>query len=94
MKQNAITKDYFGVQAEDQSKVKYASDLISLSGTLILFDAESSDNWELTKEKLMAGIVQHCNVRNITPNDLLEDYDADTADAIVQYALFNELTFG
>jgi hypothetical protein len=94
MKENAITHDYFGVVPEDQDKINYASDLISYGGTLILFDAESNDKWELDAEKLLKGIEMHCTNSKRSPKDLMDDYDANDADAIVQYAVFGELVFG
>jgi hypothetical protein len=87
-------KTYFGVSAEDQENVKYASDIISLGGTLVLHDAESEDKWELDAEKLLKGIAMYCENHNYALSELMDGYDADTADAIVQYAVFNELTFG
>lgn len=85
--------DWFGVAPEDQDKVKYASDLIGYGGTLILYDAESSDKWELTLENVLKGIKMQCTNRHIAPSDLMDDYDADDCDAIVQFAIFNELQF-
>jgi hypothetical protein len=94
MKENAITKDYFNVLPEDQDKINYASDLISYGGTLILFDAESSDKWELDIDKMLKGIDMHCTNMKKSPANLMDDYDANDADAIVQYAVFGELVFG
>jgi hypothetical protein len=94
MKENAITKDYFNVLPEDQDKINYASDLISYGGTLILFDAESSDKWELDIDKMLKGIDMHCTNMKKSPANLMDDYDANDADAIVQYAVFGKLTFG
>jgi len=85
--------NFFNVLPEDQDKVKYASDVIGYNGTLILFDVESSDKWELTLENVLKGIKMHCTNKHVAPSDLMDDYDADDCDAIVQYALFNELTF-
>jgi hypothetical protein len=93
MKENAITKDYFNVLPEDQDKINYASDLISYGGTLILFDAESSDKWELDIDKMLKGIDMHCTNMKKSPANLMDDYDANDADAIVQYAVFGELVF-
>jgi hypothetical protein len=76
-------------------EVKYASDAISKGGTLILFDAESTDKWELTLEKMLKGIKWYCEQNGYTDaDDLMDNYDADSADAIVQYALFDEIVFG
>lgn len=94
IKLNAITKDYFGVAPEDQDKVKYASDAIGYNGTLVLFDIESPDKWELTLENVLKGIKMHCEKRHVAPSDLMDDYDADDCDCIVQFAIFNEVQFG
>jgi hypothetical protein len=73
----------------------YASDLISKDGTLELYDIESTDKWELTLEKFLNGVKYVCERNGYTDaDDLMDNYDADTADAIVQYALFNEIVFG
>lgn len=80
---------------EAYDKIKYASDAISKGGTLILFDAESTDKWELTLEKMLKGIKWYCEKNGYTDaDDLMDNYDADSADAIVQYALFDEIVFG
>lgn len=85
---------WFGVALYNMDKIKYASDLIAYNGVLILHDAESDDKWELTLENMIKGIQMHCEKRGITPKELVDDYDADDADAIVQYAVMNEITFG
>jgi hypothetical protein len=85
--------NFFNVLPEDQDKVVYASDVIGYNGVLVLFDVESSDKWELTLENVLKGIQMHCTNKHVAPSDLMDDYDADDCDAIVQYAIFNELTF-
>ena len=73
----------------------YASDVISRNGTLELYDIESSDKWVLTLESFMKGVKWYCEKYKYTnAEDLMDNHDADTADAIVQYALFNEIVFG
>ena len=80
---------------------EYASDQISRGGSLILYDAESSDNWELKLEKLLDGI------QKAIEDNWFSDYDwyvgggldccqidGDVADVIVQLALFDEIVFG
>ena len=76
-----------------------ASEQISRGGSLILHDAESSDKWELTREKFLEGVALF-----FKENDWLhvEDYafvdlgemDADCADCVIQYALFGKQVFG
>lgn len=77
---------------------EYASDQISRGGPLILHDAESSDKWELTLEKLLDGIKLYleegCHV-HVEDNRIDAcDIDADGADCIVQFAIFGEVVFG
>ena len=77
---------------------EYASDQISRGGSLILYDAESSDKWELTLEKFLNGVKlyfeQGCHVQ--VEDNAIEtgDIDAGDADCIVQFALFGEVVFG
>jgi hypothetical protein len=96
-KKAVIKKDtegnYFNVSPEDQNKVEFASDVIGYDGTLILFDAESDDKWELTLEKVIKGIELHCTNIKRSLNDLIDSYDADDYDMIVQYAIFGKQIF-
>ena len=71
---------------------KYASDQISRGGSIMLYDAESSDKWELTPEKFKNGVALWAKENGCeTP---LGEVDAEDADCIIQYALFGELVFG
>lgn len=86
------------VEVVGEYRGEYASDQISRGGSLILYDAESSDKWELTREKFLAGLKQYienggsdCVVDEcIDPSEI----DSEAADCIIQYALFGELVFG
>jgi len=78
---------------KDYDEIQFTSDAVSKGGTLILFDAESDDTWELDRDKLLKGIEMYCEKHNVAPSDLMDMYDANDADTIVQYALFNELIF-
>ena len=75
-----------------------ASDQISRGGSLILYDAESSDKWELTLEKFLNGVKlyfeQGCHVQ-VEDNAIDTcDIDAGDADCIIQLAIFEEVVFG
>lgn len=78
-----------------------ASDQISRGGSLILYDAESNDHWELNLEKLL------CGIQKAIEDNWFDDYDwyvdgeldccqidAEVADTIVQLALFDDIVFG
>ncbi len=80
---------------------EYASDQISRGGSLMLYDAESSDKWELTLEKFLNGVKLWLQNGDDRYHALQKDGTLDTgeidgemADLIVQYALFGELVFG
>ncbi len=77
---------------------EYASEQISRGGSLTLYDAESSDKWELTLEKFLNGVKlyfeQGCHVQ-VEDNSIdAGDIDANDADCIVQFALFEKVVFG
>ena len=77
---------------------EYASEQISRGGSLTLYDAESSDKWELTLEKFLNGVKlyfeQGCHVQ-VEDNAIDAcDIDASDADCIVQFAVFGEVVFG
>jgi len=84
----------FGVSAEDESKVEFISDVVGYGGVLILFDGESNAEWELDLNKMVNGITKHCNENGLSIVELMDNFDADDADCIVQYAVMNELVFG
>ena len=85
---------------------EYASDQISRGGQLKIFDSEDFIEEEcviLDKEKLIKGIKLY--VSNSSTNILVQDrkqgliidtcqVDAEVADCIIQYALFDEIVFG
>lgn len=89
-----VDKEFFGVAEEDRTNINYASDVIGYDGTLVLYDAESEDKWELTLEKMLKGIQMYCKENEMPLSELIDNHDADTADAIVQYAIFDEIVFG
>jgi len=72
----------------------FASTLLANGGLVRLYDAESNDEWILNRPMIIKGIEMYCNKNSVTPEYMYDMHDADTADEIVQYAVFNELIFG
>lgn len=76
----------------------YASEQISKGGSVILYDGESDDKWELNLENFLKGLQLYLekNSNSIVKNGMIDTYnvDAEIADMIIQYALFGELVFG
>lgn len=70
------------------------SEAVANGGMIRLFDAESDDSWDLDRDSLMKGILTYCKTNDVSFDDMIENHDADVADSIVQYALFDELVFG
>lgn len=77
---------------------KYAHEQISRGGTLMLYDAESSDKWGLTLDKFLQGVRRWVEnddgISALVDGELdASEVDANAADVIVQYALFGQLVF-
>ena len=76
--------------------LEYASEVVAYGGVLELIDAEEPDEkWTLTQAKLVKGVdkaMDHFSYGTV--QELMDSHDADTADVIVQYALFDEIVFG
>lgn len=82
---------------------EYGSEQISRGGILKLYNLEENKVYELTKEKFLKGLEKY--IKNPIYSDFLEfkDHeirldtgyaDADVADTIIQYALFDDVIFG
>ena len=87
-----VVGDYLG---------EYASEQISRGGTLLLYDAEEDEVYDLDLPNLLNGIKQAyegnwfaeygwCDGKTIDTCQV----DAEVADVIVQLALFDEVIFG
>ena len=71
-------------------------ELLMTGKSVTLYDVDDPDDvWDLTLEKLIAGIEQFEREEEISIEDRIDDgaFDSDDADRIVQYALFGELLF-
>ena len=77
---------------------EYASEQISRCGSLRLYDRESNDVYELTLEKFLDGIRRHiesqCHICIDNGGIDTSDVDAEDADCIIQYALFQDIIYG
>lgn len=77
---------------------EYASEQISRGGTLKLYDGESGEEFELTKEKFIKGLTKHLEDgrSGLISQGMIDTgaLDACDADAIIQYALFDEVVYG
>jgi hypothetical protein len=73
----------------------FASDVIGLGGRLKLVDLEDEDQfWILDMPKLRNGIGKFCEIYEKPVTWIIDNMDADIADAVIQYGLFNEIVYG
>lgn len=94
---------YWASQAEVVGKYlkEYGSEQIARGGSLIIYDNESDDKWELTRDKFLNGVKlllqngddKYGAFKNPEEVDCCE-IDGEVADWIIQYALFGEVVFG
>ncbi|MFW6272947.1 MAG: hypothetical protein ACOC2U_04115 [bacterium] len=78
---------------EDLKNVNMASDYISRGGELIIVTIDG-EKLPLNHENFMKGL--EMVIRDLGSNDaeeFMDNHDADTADQIIQYALFNEIVY-
>ena len=69
---------------------QYATQLLLERKTLRFFDAEDDIvYWELTLKQLFRGVNEFIN----TIHDTIENIDAEDADVIFQYAIFDKVVF-
>lgn len=74
----------------DSNKDKDIYDILFENGTLILEDIETDDTWELDLEKVKKGISMY--IRDYKAD--IDEFDGESYDCIIQYALFDEIVFG
>ena len=75
---------------------EYLSDLISKGGVIEMTDAEDEEEkWDLNLSKFMNGVKMVCEARGFgSGEELIDNHDAEVADLLIQYALFEEIVFG
>jgi len=91
--------NYWAGQCTVVEKVEgkeYASDVVAYGGAILISnDDDERETWTLTTSKLIKGVVMamnHYEYHNV--DDLMDSHDAETADVIVQFALFDEIVYG
>lgn len=78
----------------DLATAEIVAEIILKGGFVKITDREEDvePKYDLTLNRLIVGIQKNAEER---PWDCdLENYDADTCDAIIQYAIFDEVVFG
>ena len=78
----------------DLATAEIVAEIMLKGGSVKITDREEDvePKYNLTLDRLLVGISKNAEER---PWDCdLENYDADTVDAIIQYAIFDEVIFG
>lgn len=74
---------------KDNGSKRTTAEMLSQGYDIELHDSEAGETYLLTIEKFITGLT-----RWLSEGGDLDNFDADDADRIVQYALFNELVYG
>jgi len=101
--------DYIDIDHPDGNKPKgvpnstWAAEALSKDGSVSIYPFDDKSNYQLTEQKLIAGVQMwadkhpdHVCIIHKDGNVTIEDgdIDANEADSILQYALFEKLVFG
>ena len=80
--------------SEDHDKFM-ASQVIAKDGIVELHGEDLEEITLLTRDKMLTGISKAMDWGNFANiEELMNNHDAETADVIVQYAIFDEIIFG
>jgi hypothetical protein len=83
------------VTKEPKESYEYASEVISLGGELTLTEDEEGTKHVLTQEKFLKGVskaMEHFLFGTV--EYMMDCHDAETADVIIQFAIFDEIVYG
>lgn len=77
----------------------YMAEHVARGGELLIMDNESDDEWVLTRDKVLSGISKYVlefGFENLMCNSEFDPSyaDAEAADCIIQYGLFDEIVYG
>lgn len=81
----------------DYKGAEYASEVISRGGTVVLKDAEEDETYEIDLDKFVKGYRKYVQWASEKNREVYTDpayIDAEIADIIVQYAVFDEIVYG
>ncbi len=85
------------VEVIEEPEIEYelSSEVISRGGRLRLYDIEDPrESWSLDIDKFINGLKCVMQTEFTSVEDLMNTYDAETTDILIQYALFNKIVFG
>lgn len=81
----------FADKPKDMAISEYSAVLLNDNKAIYLHDTEdATEKWEFTIEMLLKGLEKFCNNNGFNP----DEWDAESYDTIIQYALFGELVYG
>ena len=74
---------------------EFASDIIGLTNGILTITDDLGEKQELNKEKFLKGVektMEHYNYGTV--EELMDNHDAEVADVIIQFALFDKIIYG
>ena len=78
----------------DGIKYEFTSELISKGGVIELFDDVTNEKHDLNISKFMNGVKSVCEKWKFnSTNDLMDGYDSEVSDQIIQYGLFGAIVY-
>lgn len=83
------------VSAEEwPEEAEYASDVIGFGSVLEIHDAEDDETYRLTLEMFLDGLGKAAAHYGQSVEQFYDNHDAEYADLVVQFALFDKVVYG
>ncbi len=88
-------RDYEGIEYTSES-LTAGKNIVFVTDEPLAVDVEDEEKteWLMTMPRFLEGMRRECMRSGMTVEAMYDNHDADTADNIVQYALFGELIYG
>jgi len=83
----------FEIINSNDFKGVHCTEILTSGGSLKLIDTETDEEHILTLDKVLKGIKMELENTGLSFDEMFENHDAYTADRIIQYAIFGEITF-
>lgn len=73
---------------------EYTSDTLALGSVILIHDAEDDENYRLTLDMFLEGLSKAANHYGMSIESFYNNHDAEYADLVVQFALFDTVVYG
>ena len=83
----------FEIINSNDFKGVHCTEILTSGGSLKLIDSETDEEYILTLDMVLKGIKMELECTGQSFEEMFDNHDASTADRIIQYAIFGELTY-